>query len=255
MSNQFTRGFFALFMLGNFLFTPLTGDDFVVGTTTGYAPFVSLDESGSYVGFDIDLSEALAKKLNKNLVIKDLGSMPALLLSLKQGKIDAIIWAISITEERQQQMDMVFYQGEKVTALPLVFWKGIPKEISGLQDMVGNSRAVICVEAGSFQDGFLQTVPGLSLKQVDKVTDAMMEIRYGKSLAALIDPSLVGSLRKQFPDLQIMEVPLPPSQQSLGNGICLNKKNRELSENVRNAVSELEKEGAIQELEKKWNLG
>ena len=42
-------------------FSSLTANDFVVGTTTGYAPFVSLDEKGKYVGFDIDLARKLAK--------------------------------------------------------------------------------------------------------------------------------------------------------------------------------------------------
>jgi arginine transport system substrate-binding protein len=254
MENFFTRVLFALFIL-NILFASLRSSDFVVGTTSGYAPFVSLDEDGKYVGFDIDFSQALGKKLNRTVIFKDLGSMPALMLALKQEKIDAIIWAISITEERQKQMDMVFYQGEKVTTLPLIFWKEIPKEISCLQDMAKMTGAVICTEAGSFQDSFLQTVPGLCLKQVDKVTDAILEIRYGKSIASLVDPSLLGCLTEQFPELKVMEVALPPSQQSLGNGICLNKKNSALTAQVRQAVSELEQEGKIKELEKKWGLG
>ena len=65
---------FMCFLFGfSFLCFSLWSTDFVVGTTSAYAPFVSLDEEGQYVGFDIDIAEALAEKLGRRLVIKDLG--------------------------------------------------------------------------------------------------------------------------------------------------------------------------------------
>ena len=233
---------------------PLSAVDFIVGTTSAYAPFVSLDEKGEYVGFDIDMAKELSKKLNRNLVIKDLGSMPALFLALKQNKIDAVIWAVSITEERQKKMEMVYYQGEKVTSLPLLFWKKIPDTVVKVEDMSGNSRQVICVEAGSFQESVLQKVPGLTLKQVDKVMDAILEIKYGKSQATLIDPSLLPTICQQFPEVQVLDIPLPTSEQSFGNGICLNKEHQTLGQEVQQAITELRNEGKIAELEKQYNL-
>jgi arginine transport system substrate-binding protein len=249
----FIRSFFA-FVLGIFSFNALQASDFVVGTTSAYAPFVSLDGNQQYVGFDIDIAQEVSTKLNRTLVLKDLGSMPALFLALKQGKIDAIIWAISITKERQKQVTMIYYQGETVTSLPLLFWKTIPDDISCLEDLAGRPKAVLCVEAGSFQDSFLRKTEGLDLKHVDKVMDALLEIKYGKSLATMIDPSLMATVLKQFPEIKVLEVPLPPEEQSFGNGICMNKKNELLAQAVQRAVEELRKEGKIQELEQKWNL-
>ena len=107
---------------------------FIVGTTSGYAPYVSLNAKGEYEGFDIDVAHLVAERMHKKLVIKDLGSMPSLLMALQKKKIDAAIWAISITEERQKSMSMVYYQGEKVTELPFVFWKEIPKGLSKMED-------------------------------------------------------------------------------------------------------------------------
>ena len=177
-------------------------EDFVVGTTSAYAPYVSLNDMGEYVGFDIDIAQELGKKLKRKLVIKDLGSMPSLLLAIKQNKIDALLWAISITEERQKQMEMIYYQGEKVTSLPLLFWKKIPDGITSIETMA-KPDVVIGVEAGSFQESFLLKVPGLNLKQVDKVMDAILEIKYGKSTATMIDPSLLPIVLKQFPEVKI----------------------------------------------------
>src|SRR5262249_44709807 len=137
-----------LFLCTLLLSSPLAAKELVIGTTSGYAPYVSLDEKGDYVGFDIDFANELANKLERKLVLKDLGSMPSLFLSLKQGKIDAIIWAISITEERQKQVEMIYYQGQMVTALPLLFWKQIPEDVSSIDKM--GSQRLISVEAGSF---------------------------------------------------------------------------------------------------------
>jgi arginine transport system substrate-binding protein len=249
----FLRALLCLLFIG-YLSNKASAEDFTIGTTSAYAPYVSLNEQGEYVGFDIDLAHALAKKLNRQLVIKDFGNMPALFLALKQGKVDALLWAISITPDRQKQMNMIYYQGEIVNSLPLLFWQTIPSDVHTIADLSNRPNSTIVVEAGSFQESFLQTLPGLSLKQVDKVMDALLEIKYAKSLATLVDPSLLPTLTKQFPQIQILNVPLPHSQQSFGNGICLNKKNAALSAEVDKAIGELRREGTITELEKKWNL-
>lgn len=246
--------FFMCCFLNIFLGTALFAQDFVVGTTSAYAPFVSLDDEGKYVGFDIEVAELLAEKLGRKLVLKDLGSMPTLILALKQDKIDALIWAVSITEERQKQMDMIYYQGEIVTSLPLLFWKTIPSDVTTIAEMAISS-GVISVEAGSCQEAFLLTIPGLKLKQVDKVMDALLELKYGKSLATMIDPSLLPKFQKKFPEIKVLDIPLSAEEQFLGNGICLNKNNSELSAQVKTAISELRASGKIAELEKKWNLG
>lgn len=229
--------------------------NFIVGTTSGYAPFVSLDSNGQYEGFDIDLAKLVAKKLNKKLVIKDLGSMPSLMIALKQRKIDAIIWAVSITEARQKEMGMVYYQGEKITTMPLLFWGKIPAHIKGPEDFINDPKKIICVEAGTYQEQVMKGYPDVTLKNVDKITDAILEIKFGKSVAVAVDNSLVPFLQEQNPQIKVLYFSLPPKEQSFGNGICIHKNNPELEAEVKKAIEELTKDGEIQKLEKKWNIG
>jgi len=225
-----------------------------IGTTSGYAPYVSLDEKGAYEGFDIDVAELIAKKLHRKLVIKDCGSMPGLMLALKQKKVDALIWAISITEEREQNMSMVYYHGEVVNDFPVLFWKEIPEGITKIEDLGCDSKKTVCVEAGTCQEAILQKYPGLNVKYVDKITDAIMEIRYGKSLAATADTSLIPRFIAQHPEIKVVRFPLPSSQHLRGDGICINKENTKLTAEIKAAVEELSREGVIQSLAKKWNL-
>lgn len=221
----------------------------VVGTTSGYAPYVSINLQGKYEGFDIDLAEQLAARLNRKLVIKDCGSMPGLMLALKQGKVDVLIWAVSITEERLKSLEMVYYQGEQVTKLPIFFWKEIPEGIKSLEDLKG-----VCVEGGSFQEDVLKGVSGLELRFVDKIDDAIMAVKYGKSTAGTIDTSLLPRIKAQYPDIKVLELPIPGDKQSLGNGICISKNRQELTAQVKQAVKELTNEGKVAELEKKWKM-
>ena len=226
----------------------------IVGTTSGYAPYVSLDATGKYEGFDIDFANLLAQKLNRKLVIKDCGSMPSLFLALKQGKADLLIWAISITEERMKSFDMVYYQGEKVAEMPFLFWNTVPEGIKSIEDLAKNSKKGICVEAGSFQEGVAKKFSEMQVKYVDKITDAIMEIRFGKALGAMADPSLVARFKAQYPEIKVLNLPLPLNEQALGYGVCIDKTQAQLSADVKKAVEQLTKEGKIAELEKKWKI-
>src|SRR3989339_1035987 len=67
-----------------------------VGIAAGYAPWISINQSGDYEGFDIDVIKQVAATMDQTLILKDLGSMSSLLVALDQGSIDAIIWGMSI---------------------------------------------------------------------------------------------------------------------------------------------------------------
>ena len=141
-----------------------------------------------------------------------------------------------------------------MTSMPLLFWGKLPENIKGPEDLKHDLQKIVCVEAGTYQEQVMQAYPGVTLKNVDKITDAIMELKFGKSFAAAIDNALVSFVKQQNPELKVLYFSLPPDQQSLGNGICINKNNPELVAQVKKAVEELTKEGKIRELEKKWKM-
>ncbi|MBY0528937.1 MAG: ABC transporter substrate-binding protein [Rhabdochlamydiaceae bacterium] len=225
-----------------------------VGTTSGYAPFVSLNAQGEYEGFDIDVAELLAKELNRKLVIKDLGSMPSLFIGLKQGKIDVAIWAISITPERLKQMNMIPYQGNGESTFPLLFWKQIPEEMTSLEDLERSKKYTISVEVGSYQEQVLRAYPSIPRVDADKITDALLNLKFKKVTAIAIEPAILPNLLKQNPELRVLNCPLPKELQEQGNGIALTKENTGLTAEIQRAIENLRAQGKLQELEKKWGL-
>lgn len=245
--------FFTLLISSIFANNKKDSNDLVVGTTSGYAPYVSLDKEGKYEGFDIDIANLIAQKLSKKMVIKDCGTMPGLMLALKQGKVDILLWAISITEERLRNIDMIYYQGEKTTSIPFLFWDKIPEGIKTIADLGNDPKKIVCVEGGTFQEDVLKKYPNLNLKYIDKIDDAIMEIRYGKSFATTVDSSLLPRFKNNYPQIKVIFLPLAPSEQTLGNGICISK-NNQITSQVKKAIEELSSDGTINKLEKKWGL-
>ena len=226
--------------------------EFIVGMTAGYAPWVSINAQGEYEGFDIDFANALAKQMNKKLVLKDLGCMTSLFTALDQGKIDAIIWGMSITKDRLKKVAMINYQGELTTSYPLIFWKTIPATIKSINDLQGK---IVCVEPSSHQDDVLQKYYGaINRLPTEKVDDALLNIQYGKAAAAFVEPPIARKFKNKYPEIQILDVALDPQEQMAGNGVVIKQNNTELIKQVTQAVDALKATGLICELEQKWDL-
>jgi ABC-type amino acid transport substrate-binding protein len=74
-----------------------------VGTNAEYPPFESKD-GDQFVGVDMDMVKAIAAKMGMKYEIIDM-DFDALIPSLTSNKIDIAVSAITITDERKQQVD------------------------------------------------------------------------------------------------------------------------------------------------------
>lgn len=227
-----------------------TNDVITFGIAAGYAPFVSINERCEYEGFDIDVARLLGLKLNKKVVFKDLGSMTSLIIALNQGKIDAIMWGMSITQDRLKNFALIHYQGERIKSYPLLFWNSIPE---GITPSTLNGL-VISVEPSSAQSTILERYENITILPTDKVDDALINLQYGKSDAALVESAIAKKFRAKFPHIKILNIPLQEAEQENGIGIVLKKNNTELINQLTSAVAELKESGSIKELEQKWDL-
>lgn len=231
--------------------TVSTRPSFIIGTAAGYAPFVSINAQGNYEGFDIEVATELAKRLGKELVIRDLGSMPALFMALEQGSIDAIIWGLSITAERRNRVAMVHYAGEKTTAYPLIFWQQIPQGMTSLNDLAGK---VVCVEPTSSQDAVLSKYSAIIKYPVERIDDALLAIQQGKAVAALVEPAIANKFKQRFAEIVTLDVPLSPEDQVDGIGVAIWPTNNVLIDNITRAIRTMREDGTLTQLEKQWSI-
>lgn len=217
----------------------------VLGLQAGYPPYESVDKEGNVVGFDVDVANQLATLMNKKLVIKQMG-FDALILSLKNGKIDLIISGMSITEERQKEITMIPYIGDKLTSLELLFWEQPGSPIEAL-----NGKSV-AVQSGTFQENILKDYPQIMSKSLENIQELVMDVKYGKSSAILVEPAVATYLKEMYPQLTSVALQLPTEKQPLGNGIGIAKKNEQLAHQVETLIHQLKEDGTLKNLEEKW---
>lgn len=245
----------------NFLLSSCSSSDvqernnsLIVGLQSGYPPYEFVDDKGNVVGFDVDVGQRIAEMMGKTLVVQQM-SFESLILALKQKKIDLIISGMSVTPQRLEEIAMVPYYGENVTSLSLLFWKNIPKGIFSIDDIQSMPSPSIAVQSGTFQEQNLHKYSWISPKPLENMTDLIMDIKYGKSAAALVEFNIGKELSLKHPEIEIMDVPLAPSEQVLGNGIGIHKERTELIDAVQGCVSKLKASGEMQILHQKWFKG
>lgn len=227
----------------------------VVGLQSGYPPFEFIDSYGKVIGFDVELAQKIAEKLGKKLVIKDM-EFEGEILSLKQGQIDLIMSGMNITPSRLKEIQMVPYIGEKATSMSLVFWGEIPKGVQSIEDLIKIPDAVISVELGAVPDEYLKShYPQANIRSFQNAMEPLMDIKFGKSIANLVEPSVAQYFKQQHPQVQVLEIPLAEEDHVLGFGIGIKKENKELSHQVESAIQEFKASGLMNQLESKWFKG
>lgn len=226
----------------------------IIGLQSGYPPFEFMDSKGKIVGFDVEIAEIIAEKLQKTLVIKDM-EFEGEILSLKQGKIDLIISGMNITPSRLKEILMVSYHGEKDTSLSLIFWNDIPPGVNTIEDIALLPNPTVSVESGTIAETYMNRYANINAKSFQGALDPLMDVKYGKSVASLVEPAVAEYLKQQHPEIKILNVPLPKEETLMGFGIGIKKENKELFQQIQTIILGLKASGELKQLEDKWFKG
>lgn len=109
-----------------------------VGAELAFAPMEFFDEFKHQTGADIELAQALAKELGVELEVVDM-PFDALLPALAQDKIDVVLSAMTITDERKVQADFIPYL---MAGTGILVKAGNPSKIRRLRDLCGKTVAL-----------------------------------------------------------------------------------------------------------------
>lgn len=224
-----------------------------IGTNANFPPFETIDKNGHLVGFDIDMGNALANKLDLKAEFKEF-DFDALILALKQGQIDIILSALSITPSRQKEIAMVPYQGQPLTEVALLFWGALPENLQNFADLKALAEKTalsISVQSGHYLEDFLKD-EHIKVKPLAGPPEQILDIKYKKSLAAALDVINARNFSSEHPELKLLVLSLPPEKWDLGYGVGIRKENVELTNKIAAAVEQLKSDGSIAAMEKKW---
>ena len=211
-----------------------------VGTNPGYPPFESLDASNQIVGLDVDLTNALAKKIGVkvNWVSQTFdGLIPALI----SRKLDVIAAGMSVTEERKKSVNFT---------LPYVSTENVilaRKEHANYNSPASLSGRSVGVELGTVQERIAQGIKGANVKSFNQFTDAAIGVQTGQVDAMLLDRVVAEQFVKTYPDLRITG-----SVGKVQKAMAMRKDCTDLQSRMNAAIIELRKSGELAAIIKKW---
>ena len=224
--------------------------DLRVGVEGAYPPFSWKESDGTLKGFDIEIAEAICAEMGRNCVLVEQdwdGMIPALLAK----KFDAIIASMSITEERKKRVDF----SDKYYDTPARF---IGKDGSGLQvTRSGLAGKRIGVQRGTTHQCFLEKMfPDSELVLYATQEEVFQDLAIGRidlqfSDAIAGDDGFLktdagkgfGFVGGDYND---------PECHGSGVGIAVRKSDKDLREELNQAIKAIRENGVYQKINAKY---
>ena len=210
----------------------------------GFAPFEYL-EGEEVVGFDYDMSVALAEKLGLEAEWLPNQAFDTLVPTIKQGgKADVAIAGITITDERLAEIDFSDPYLDSNQAIVVKAGSGETSET--LNDA---SKTVACQSGTTGDDWIAENLPEATRVPLADVTAAEMGVSTGSYDAFVIDlPVASNDITNSFTDLEVAEE-IPTGEQY---GIVISKDNPNLTTAINDALAEMVADGTMADIKTKW---
>ncbi len=221
---------------------------FVVGLDDSFPPMGFRDESGEIVGFDIDLAKEAADRMGVDVEFKPV-DWDGVILSLKNGDIDAIWNGLTITEDRKK--NIAFTNPYLSNNQIIVVQKN--SDIQSKGDFEGKT---IGIQMGSTAQEALDNNAEFtdSLKEVRKYSnnvEALLDLKAGRLEGVVVD-GVVGRYyiaeNKADDDYRVLSEDL--GKESYGVG--LRQEDAAFLAELNKALEEMKEDGTAAEISKKW---
>lgn len=222
--------------------TAAAGGTLRVGTDATFAPF-EYEENGEYVGFDIDLMEAMATQMGYSDVEFVNTAFQGLIPGLTADKFDVIASAMYITDERKQSIDFTdpYFAG----GLCIMVQKD-NTEITGPDTLSGKS---VAVQVGTKSDTYLdENYPDVKKVTVEQNSEMFLQLETGKVDAVVTGRPAALTYAKTSGNVKVLDENL--TQEDYGWGI--RKEDTALKDSMNAALAALKDNGTYDELVSKW---
>ncbi len=218
-----------------------------MSTNAAFPPYEMTTDDGGFEGIDVEVADAIAKKLGLELVVDDMG-FDAALTAVQTGQTDIAMAGITVTDERKEVMD---FSDSYATGIQVV----IVKEGSPIQtvddlanaDMIGCQKAttgyIYCsdtVENGGYGEDHVTAYDTGALAVMALVNDQVD--------AVVIDNEPAKAYVAENEGLKILDTEFAVEDYAIGFA----KGNDQLRDAVNAAMAELKADGTFQAIVDKY---
>lgn len=212
-----------------------------VGTDATFPPMEYVD-NGKRTGFDIELVEALAKAMGKQVEWVDI-DFKGLIPGLISKRFDMAVSAIYITDERKKVVDFTdsYYAGGLV-----VMVKDNNTNIKKIADLDGKK---VSVQVGTKSVGYLtEKHPKVQRIEVEKNQEMFNLVDIGRADAAVTGKPAAFQYVRTRGGMRVLEEQLTTEEY----GMAIRKDTPELTKAVNAALTKVKADGSYAALIKKW---
>ena len=212
----------------------------LMSTNAAFPPYEVTTDDGGFEGIDIEIADAIAKKLGLELVVLDM-DFDAALLAVNEGKSDIVMAGVTVNEDRKLVMDFTntYAVGKQV----IIVKEGSDVTLDNLgEKMIATQRATtgnIYASDDYGDDHVLAYDNGMT---------AIQALINGQADCVIIDSAPAEEFVKANPGLTILETEYVTEDYAIG---C-NKGNTELVNAINTALAELTADGTIQSILDKY---
>ncbi|MHC1723505.1 MAG: amino acid ABC transporter substrate-binding protein [Aminipila sp.] len=213
-----------------------------VGTEGTYAPYTFHNDKGDLVGYDVEVAQAVAKKLGVKAESVET-KWDSIIAGLDAKRFDIIVNQVGITEERKQKYSFstpyTYTKGALIVA-------GANNDIKSFKDLASKKAAQsLTSNWGKTAEGY-----GAELVGTDGFNQSIDLVLAGRADATINDNLTFYDYITQKPDADVKIAAL--SEESSENAILIRQGNDTLVKAIDDALAELAKEGTLKQISEKY---
>ncbi|MEZ4673961.1 MAG: transporter substrate-binding domain-containing protein [Caldilineaceae bacterium] len=225
-----------------------------VGINAEFEPFVYKDEAGQAVGFDIDLITALSQAGNFEVTYLDM-PFEQLLSKVETGELDAAISAITVTDERAEQVNFsdAYFQSGKAPVSYFNPGQGLAvrldeSTITGAGNLT--SQVKVGVKADTTGAQYVATETDAEAVVYPEAADAFAALRNGDVDAVVIDIPVIVRYITNNTDTGVRITGGPLTDELYA--IAVSPARDDLLERINGALAQIQRDGTYDQLFEKW---
>jgi len=212
----------------------------IMSTNASFPPYEMVADDGSFEGIDVEVADAIAKKLGLELEVDDM-DFDAALLAVQQNKSDIVMAGVTVTEDRKLVMN---FSDSYATGVQVVIVKeGSDVTLDNLGDkMIGTQRGTT---------GNIYTTDDYGDDHVtayDNGASAVQALLNGQVDCVVIDSAPAQAYVAANAGLTILDTEYVTEHYAIG----VNKDNTSLLDAINGALAELTADGTIDAIVAKY---
>ncbi|TWF48058.1 amino acid ABC transporter substrate-binding protein [Neorhizobium alkalisoli] len=215
---------------------------FKIGTEGTYAPFTFHDSSNKLVGFDVEIGEAVAKKLGVKAEFIE-GKWDGLIAGLDAKRYDAVINQVGITDARKQKFN---FSDPYIASKAVLIVKEGNSDIKGFSDLKGKKSA----QSLTSNFGKLAEASGAEIVGTDGFDQSIQLVLTGRAEATINDSLSFLDFKKHQPKAPVKIV--AEQADADYSGIIVRKGDDDLVAAINNALADIKTDGTYKAISDKY---